>query len=41
MERAAAMPTRNVNLSDELERFVAKKVKTSVAKTPVGFCAPG
>jgi antitoxin ParD1/3/4 len=28
MERAAAMPTRNVNLTDELDRFVAKKVKT-------------
>ena len=28
MEKAAAMPTRNVNLTDELDRFVAKKVKT-------------
>jgi len=28
MERASAMPTRNVNLTDELDRFVAKKVKT-------------
>jgi antitoxin ParD1/3/4 len=26
--RAVAMPTRNVNLTDELDRFVAKKVKT-------------
>ena len=28
MEKVAAMPTRNVNLTDELDRFVAKKVKT-------------
>jgi antitoxin ParD1/3/4 len=28
MERASAMPTRNVNLTDELDRFVAKKVRT-------------
>jgi antitoxin ParD1/3/4 len=28
IERYAAMPTRNVNLTDELDRFVAKKVKT-------------
>src|SRR5438132_2562709 len=28
MERTTAMPTRNVNLTDELDRFVAKKVKT-------------
>lgn len=28
IERAAAMPTRNVNLTDELDRFVSKKVKT-------------
>jgi len=28
MEGTAAMPTRNVNLTDELDRFVAKKVKT-------------
>jgi antitoxin ParD1/3/4 len=28
MGRASAMPTRNVNLTDELDRFVAKKVKT-------------
>src|SRR6267143_3155286 len=27
-ERPATMPTRNVNLTDELDRFVAKKVKT-------------
>jgi antitoxin ParD1/3/4 len=27
-KKAAAMPTRNVNLTDELDRFVAKKVKT-------------
>ena len=26
--KAAAMPTRNVNLTDELDRFVAKKVKS-------------
>jgi len=26
--RASVMPTRNVNLTDELDRFVAKKVKT-------------
>ena len=26
-ERAAAMPTRNVNLTDELDRFVTKKIK--------------
>jgi antitoxin ParD1/3/4 len=25
---AAAMPTRNVNLTDQLDRFVAKKVRT-------------
>jgi antitoxin ParD1/3/4 len=28
MQRATAMPTRNVNLTDELDRFVAKKVKS-------------
>ncbi len=28
VERIAAMPTRNVNLTDELDRFVAKKVMT-------------
>jgi antitoxin ParD1/3/4 len=28
MEKASAMPTRNVNLTDELDRFVAKKVRT-------------
>jgi antitoxin ParD1/3/4 len=28
MERIAAMPTRNVNLTDELDRFVAKKVRS-------------
>src|SRR6202045_1930212 len=28
IERATAMPTRNVNLTHELDRFVAKKVKT-------------
>ena len=28
MERAAAMPTRNVNLTNELDRFVARKVKS-------------
>jgi antitoxin ParD1/3/4 len=27
-EKPSAMPTRNVNLTDELDRFVAKKVKT-------------
>jgi antitoxin ParD1/3/4 len=27
-ERTSAMPTRNVNLTEELDRFVAKKVKT-------------
>jgi putative addiction module CopG family antidote len=27
-ERAATMPTRNVNLTDELDRFVTKRVKT-------------
>jgi putative addiction module CopG family antidote len=27
-EKPAAMPTRNVNLTDELDRFVARKVKT-------------
>ncbi len=27
-ERAAAMPTRNVNLTDALDRFVATKVKS-------------
>jgi antitoxin ParD1/3/4 len=27
-KRTVAMPTRNVNLTDELDRFVAKKVKT-------------
>jgi antitoxin ParD1/3/4 len=26
--KAAAMPTRNVNLTDELDRFVATKVKS-------------
>lgn len=26
-EKAAPMPTRNVNLTEELDRFVAKKVK--------------
>src|ERR1035441_1556659 len=28
LERANAMPTRNVNLTDELDRFVATKVKS-------------
>ena len=28
MERASTMPTRNVNLTDELDRFVAKKIRT-------------
>src|SRR3989442_5355085 len=28
LRRDAAMPTRNVSLTDELDRFVAKKVKT-------------
>jgi antitoxin ParD1/3/4 len=28
IERTAGMPTRNVNLTDELDRFVAKKIKT-------------
>jgi antitoxin ParD1/3/4 len=28
IERASAMPTRNVNLTDELDRFVATKVKS-------------
>ena len=28
IESAAVMPTRNVNLTDELDRFVAKKIKT-------------
>jgi antitoxin ParD1/3/4 len=28
IERLPSMPTRNVNLTDELDRFVAKKVKT-------------
>jgi antitoxin ParD1/3/4 len=28
MERDSAMPTRNVNLTDELDRFVATKVKS-------------
>ena len=28
IERANAMPTRNVNLTDELDRFVATKVKS-------------
>src|ERR1700734_257847 len=28
VERTATMPTRNVNLTNELDRFVAKKVKT-------------
>jgi antitoxin ParD1/3/4 len=28
IERADAMPTRNVNLTDELDHFVAKKVKS-------------
>src|SRR6267142_7075005 len=28
MGRISVMPTRNVNLTDELDRFVAKKVKT-------------
>jgi antitoxin ParD1/3/4 len=28
MERAAARPTRNVNLTYELDHFVAKKIKT-------------
>jgi antitoxin ParD1/3/4 len=28
VERADAMPTRNVNLTDELDRFVATKVKS-------------
>jgi antitoxin ParD1/3/4 len=27
-EKDQVMPTRNVNLTDELDRFVAKKVKT-------------
>ena len=28
IESAAVMPTRNVNLTDELDRFVAKKIKS-------------
>ena len=28
MERTAAMPTRNVNLTSELDRFVTRKVKS-------------
>jgi len=28
MERAAAMPTRNVNLTNDLDHFVATKVKS-------------
>jgi len=28
IEGPVTMPTRNVNLTDELDRFVAKKVKT-------------
>src|SRR5258708_30449404 len=28
IRKDAAMPTRNVNLTDELDRFVAKKVKS-------------
>jgi antitoxin ParD1/3/4 len=28
LERVAAMPTRNVNLTVELDRYVAKKIKT-------------
>src|SRR5271169_5387653 len=28
LERAAAMPTRNVNLTKDLDRFVAAKVKS-------------
>jgi antitoxin ParD1/3/4 len=28
MERAAAMPTRNVNLTNDLDHFVAAKVKS-------------
>jgi antitoxin ParD1/3/4 len=28
LERAAAMPTRNVNLTNDLDRFVAAKVKS-------------
>jgi antitoxin ParD1/3/4 len=28
IERAAAVPTRNVNLTEELDHFVAKKVKS-------------
>jgi hypothetical protein len=28
MGRASVMPTRNVNLTNELDRFVAKKIKT-------------
>src|SRR5271166_5230095 len=28
LERAAAMPTRNVNLTNDLDRFVARKVKS-------------
>jgi antitoxin ParD1/3/4 len=28
MRRASGRPTRNVNLTDELDRFVAEKVKT-------------
>jgi antitoxin ParD1/3/4 len=28
IERVAAMPTRNVNLTNELDRFVAKKVRS-------------
>ena len=27
-ERTITLPTRNVNLTDELDRFVAKKIKT-------------
>ena len=30
VERTATMPTRNVNLTNELDRFVAKKVKTGL-----------
>jgi putative addiction module CopG family antidote len=28
MERAAAMPTRNVNLTDGLDHFVAQKIRS-------------
>jgi len=34
------MPTRNVNLTDELDRFVAKRLRLDATKTPVRSCAP-